>query len=136
MKLGQLIEYSNRIIFLQKLCRKWGRRDKFQTSLYFLKKPNMSLKQAVCSLVSISFDSPQLAYNKNKLYKTFNYWFRDMLNFNFSEKGLGLFSRSHFVHDFSRKMFPILHSINWPTSFVWLHLLPEILDNMYITIVC
>ena len=29
-----------------------------------------------------------------------------MLNFNFSEKGLGLVSPPHFVYDFSRKMFP------------------------------
>ena len=46
-----------------------------------------------------------LAYNKNKLYKTLGYWSRGMLNFNFSEKGLGIVSPSHFVHDFPRKMF-------------------------------
>ena len=27
-----------------------------------------------------------LAYNQNKLYNTLNYWSRDMLNFDFSEK--------------------------------------------------
>ena len=32
-----------------------------------------------------------------------------MLNFNFSEKGLGLVSPPHFANDFSRKMFLILH---------------------------
>ena len=31
-----------------------------------------------------------------------------MLIFNFSEKGLGLVSSSHFVYDFSRKMFLIV----------------------------
>ena len=35
-----------------------------------------------------------------------------MLNFNFSEKGLGLVSPSHFAYDFSRKMFLMLHAIN------------------------
>ena len=35
-----------------------------------------------------------------------------MLNFDFSEKGLGLVSPPHFVYDFSRKMFLMLHSIN------------------------
>ena len=35
-----------------------------------------------------------------------------MLNFNFSEKGLGLVSPPHFVHDFSRKMLLMLYSIN------------------------
>ena len=31
-----------------------------------------------------------------------------MLNFDFSEKGLGLVSLPHFVYDFSRKMFLML----------------------------
>ena len=35
-----------------------------------------------------------------------------MLNFNFSEKGLGLVSPQHFANDFLRKMFLMLHSIN------------------------
>ena len=35
-----------------------------------------------------------------------------MLNFNFSEKGMGLVSPPHFVNDFSRKMFLMLHYIN------------------------
>ena len=35
-----------------------------------------------------------------------------MLNFNFSEKGLGLVSPPDFVYDCSRKMFPMLDSIN------------------------
>ena len=41
-----------------------------------------------------------------------------MLNFNFSEKGLGLVSPPQFVYDFSR------------------NLLLEILGNMCITVVC
>ena len=55
-----------------------------------------------------------LAYNKNKPYKTLDYHqtIRDMLNFNFSEKGLGLASASHFANDFSRKMISMLHFIN------------------------
>ena len=53
-----------------------------------------------------------LSYNKSKLYKTLDYWSRDMLNFSFSEKGLGLVSPPHFVHDFPRKMFHMLHSID------------------------
>ena len=35
-----------------------------------------------------------------------------MLNFNFSEKGLGLASSPYFLYDFSRKMFLMLRSIN------------------------
>ena len=39
MKFGQLIEYNKRHIFLQKLCRKWGK----ETSLrpFFFKKKNL-----------------------------------------------------------------------------------------------
>ena len=51
-----------------------------------------------------------LAYNKNKPYKTLDYWSRDMLNFDFLEKGL---------YDFLRKMFVMLYSINWPNFIVW-----------------
>ena len=57
-----------------------------------------------------------------------------MLNFSFSEKGLGLVSQPHFLFDFSRKMFLMLHSINWPNFTVWLPLFLEILGNMGITI--
>ena len=96
----------------------------------------MRWKQVVYNLVSIYCDSPQLAIQKSKLYKTLDYWSRDILNFNFSEKGLGLVSPPHFVYDFSRKMFLMLHSINWPNFIVWLLLLLEILGNMCITIFC
>ena len=45
---------------------------------------------------------------------------------------LGVVSLSHFVYDFSRKIFLMLYSINWPNS---LPLLLEILVNMCIAIV-
>ena len=32
-----------------------------------------------------------LTYNKNKLYKSLDYWSRDMLNFDFLDKGQGIF---------------------------------------------
>ena len=51
-----------------------------------------------------------LAYNQKKLRKTLYYFIlsRDMLNFEFIEKGLGTVSPPHFVHNFSIKMFLIL----------------------------
>ena len=58
-----------------------------------------------------------------------------MLNFVFLEKGLELVSSPHFVFEFLRK-FLILYSINWRNFVVWLPLLLEILDNMFIAIVC
>ena len=73
---------------------------------------------------------------KNKLYKTLGYWFRDVLNFFFLEKGLGILSPQHLEYDFSRKISLMSYSINCPNFFVWLPLLLEILDIMCIAIVC
>ena len=61
----------------------------------------------VCSLVSITFDSPQLG-KQNKIYKTLEDRSRDMRNFAFLEKGLGIVSLLHFAYDFSRRMFLML----------------------------
>ena len=36
-----------------------------------------------------------------------------MLNFNFSEEGLGVVSPPHFVNEVSRKLFQMLHYMNW-----------------------
>ena len=77
--------------------------------------------------ILIAFD---LAYNKNNLHETLDYWSRDILNFGFLEKGLGIVSPPHFVNDFSRKTFLMLHSINWSSFIVWLPLLLEILGNI------
>ena len=73
--------------------------------------------------ISIDLNLP---YKKSKLYKTLDYWSRDTLSFSFSEKGLRLVSPAHFVHDFSRKILLMLHSIYCPNVIVWLS----------ITIVC
>ena len=77
----------------------------------------------VWSLVSIYFDTLHLIYNKNKLYKTLDYWSRQLFNFDFLEKGLGIVSLPHFLYDFSRKIFLTLYSINWPNFIVWSPLL-------------
>ena len=55
-----------------------------------------------------------------------------MLNFDFLDKDLEIFSLPHFVYDFSTEM---LYSINWPNFIVWLRLLLEKLGNMFIGIV-
>ena len=53
-----------------------------------------------------------MAYKKNKLYETLDYLSRDMLNFDFFKKGLGIDSPPYFVYDFLRKIFLMLYSIN------------------------
>ena len=78
----------------------------------------------ICSLVSIYFDSPQLF--KSKLYKTLDDWSRDIDNFIFLEKDLRLVFPPCLEYDFSREMFLMLHSINWPNFLVWLPLCLEI----------
>ena len=45
-----------------------------------------------------------LAYNKRNC-KTFDFWFRDMLILNCSEKDLGLVPPPYFVYDFFEKSF-------------------------------
>ena len=69
-----------------------------------------------------------LGYNKSKLQKTLDYWSRDLLNFEFLKKGLWIVSPPHFAYYFSRKIFLLLYSINWP-NFI------EILSNICIAIV-
>ena len=60
-----------------------------------------------------------LAYNESNLNKNFDHWFRDMLNFDFLEKGLEIVPPQHFVYNFSRKMFLMSYSINWPNFIVF-----------------
>ena len=40
-----------------------------------------------------------LAYNKNKLYETLEYWSRHMVNFDILDKGAEKVSPSHFMYD-------------------------------------
>ena len=88
MKFVKLVEYNTRKAFLQKSCREWGSEISSRPILFF-KKLYMSWKQVLC--------------NKNKLYKTLDYWSRDMLDFDFLEKGLRIVSLAYFLYDFSKK---------------------------------
>ena len=58
-----------------------------------------------------------------------------MLNFSSPEKGLELVFPPYFVYDFSRKMFLMSYSINWPNFINSLLLVLEILGNMCIIII-
>ena len=66
-------------------------------------KSKWSAAQLVYTLIVL-----HLAYNKNKLHKSLDYWSRYILNFDFVEKGQGIVSTSHFMYDFSRKMYLML----------------------------
>ena len=127
MKFGQLIEYNKRSIFFFKNHpeNKAGKLipDNF---LFFFKNfilGNSKWSTAWFHYISIAF---KLAYNKNKLFKTLHYWSRDMPNFDFLDKGLGIVPPPHFVYGFSTKIFLMLYSINWQNFIVWLPLLLDI----------
>ena len=135
VKLGHLIEY-NKIIFFQKLCRKWARETSSRPLFIFQKSLIWSKSKFSATQFQYIWIALNLAYNKNKLYKTLDYWSKDMLKFNFSEKGLGLVSPPHFAYDFSRKILLMLHSINGPNFNVSLCLHLEIMGIRCITIVC
>ena len=103
LKFGQVIEY-NRNIFLPKLRRKWGRKTSSRPLLFF-KKALYQVKQVVCSLVSITFNSPQLAKQKIYIYiSNFRILIQKYAQFWFFRKGYGNGSSTTFCVWFSRKM--------------------------------
>ena len=87
MNLSQLVEYKNRSIFLQKSCRKWGRETSSRSLFCFLKGFIEVKSRCFAVYFQYTLIALNLAYNKNKLYKTLDYWFRDLLNFDFFRKG-------------------------------------------------
>ena len=62
--------------------------------------------------VAAVLDLPLWTYIKKKLHKCSDGQSRDMLNFEFVEKGLGLVSPPHVVYDFSRQLFLMLYARN------------------------
>ena len=137
MKFRPVTEYNERNILPQKSCRKWGR-GYFQTSLFFFFKRSFIWGRSKCSTTYFQYISTvlNLTYNKNKLFKTLDYWSSDMLNLDFGEKGLGMVPPPHFAYDFSRQIFLMLCFIKWPSFMNYLPLLLEVLVNMCIAIVC
>ena len=134
MEFGQLIEYNKKNIFLPKWCRKWVKETSSRPLLFFVFfiQGKCIWSAAWFHCISIAL---KLEYNKNELYETLDNWSRDMLNFYFLRKDLGIVSPLHFVYNFSTKMFLMLYSINWPDFIVLLCLLFKILCNMCIAIV-
>ena len=73
MKLGQLIEYNKRKIFLKKLCKNWGRGTSSRPLFILLKHliwGKSKWSTAKFQYISIALN---LGYNKNKLYKTLDH---------------------------------------------------------------
>ena len=74
----------------------------------------------------------RLGYTTKTNCKTFQSVHPDTCSI-FYKKGLRLASPPYFAYDFSGKIFLTLHSINF---IVWWPLLLEILDNMWVIILC
>ena len=91
--------------------KSWGKRSKETNSSFFLKKALYEVKSIIVN------------------------WSRDILNFQFLEKGLGIVSPPYFVYDFSRKIYLMLYSISWSNSIASL-LSTWDMGNVCIAIIC
>ena len=84
----------------------------FQTSSCFFKKALFEVKASGLQLNFNNFRQPS-TWDKIKLSRVehLDNRSRDMINFDFSEKGQGIASPGQCVYDLSRKMFLMLYSI-------------------------
>ena len=91
------------INFLQKPCRKWVGETSFRPLFVFQK--SFIWVNASCQHHNLNFFWQTLSwtYNKNKLYKISDCWFRDMLNFNYLIKDSGTSSSTTFCVCFLKK---------------------------------
>ena len=91
VKFGQLKEYNKTNICLQKSCRKWDRGTSSRPIFVFLK--NFTVDRSKWSAAwFLYFNNPQISIQQKEQFKTLDYWFRDMLNFNFLDKSLEIVS--------------------------------------------
>ena len=130
-KLGQLIDHPKRNIFLWKLFRKWSTKTSSRLLFVLLKSFILGKNKWFAAWFHYISIALKLAYNRNKLFKTLHYWSRDMLNFDFLDKSLGIVSPAHFVYDFSTKVFLMLNFINWRNYLVAFTSL-DIRQNVYL----
>ena len=98
----QIIEHKRSIFFFKRCAENEVGRLVPNLLLFFNKNDKRKWSTAYFKYISIALN---FAYNKNKLYKTLDYWSKDMLNFEFLDKGLGIVFPPYFVYNFSRKMY-------------------------------
>ena len=112
LNIAQVIDYNNKKMFLQKSCRKWG--SKTSSTLFFKKSFTWGTSKWSAAYFQSLLIALNLPSNLNKIYETLEYWSRNILNFYFLEKGVGIVSLPHFVYNLCVWMFLMLYSINWP----------------------
>ena len=103
MKCSQLIEYPKRNICLYKLCRKWSRETSSRPFFVFLKIFILGKSKWSAAWFHYISLAHNLAYNRNKLFKTLHYWIRDIFNFDFLDEGPGIVSLAHLCMIFQQK---------------------------------
>ena len=81
----------------------WGKET--ISRLLFIFEKSFIWRKSKCSAAYFQYISIalNLAYNENKLCKTFGYWSRDMLNF-VLKKGLGIASPPPIVNHFKKNV--------------------------------
>ena len=131
MSIYQINTYTKDLKILWKLCKKWRTETSSRPIFVSWKSFIWSKSKWSAAYFNYILIALSLAYNKNELYRTLDSWSRDVPNFDFLEKGLGIASPPHFVYDFSRKSSLILYSINWPKIVVWLLLFLVIISKLY-----
>ena len=137
MKFSQLIECNTSKIFLEKSYTKCGGKTSprsFPGKLILRISLDQYLKfYRVCFYCIASWGLSK--YIETKQQATCFHLIHIKL-FKKIKKGLELVSLPSFLHNYWRKIFLLLYSINWPNFIAWLPLLCEIWVNMCIAIVC
>ena len=133
MKFVHLIDYNMRNIFLEKSYTKCGRESSprpFSKNQSWAYHWINSLKvYKICTYCIPSWGL--LKYIKTKLRPLTTTLYKALLK---SQRKPGASLPASFLHDFWRKMFLLLCSINWPNVIVWFLLLREKLGNMCIVL--
>ena len=81
--------------------------------------------------------SRSIRYFKNKVFVTCLFLVYSLYKvFSKNQKSSETIPTALFWHDFWRKIFLTLYSINWRNSLAWLPLVFEIFDNIRIAIIC
>ena len=136
MKFGQLIECNIRNIFLEKSYAKCG--GESSPRPFFEKvKLTISLDQRSKDLCSLFLLYGKLRAVEIRWNEAADHSLSPHIKlFEKIKRVLELVYLPHFGHNFWRKMFLSIYSINWPNSVVWLPFLCEIIGNICIAIVC
>ena len=133
VKFGHLIECNMRNVFLEKSYAKCDCKS-FPRSISEQLKLSISLDYwyTVCFYCMPSWRL--LKHIETILQTTFFYLILSFFKKTWSV--LGGVSVPHFPHNFWRKIFLLLYSVNWPSFIIRLPLLHQILVSMCIAIVC